>query len=117
MWKDPPMPDGMRITHPRPQFRRREWHSLDGEWEFALDSEAQWRSPHEAQFDRRIIVPFAPETRASGVFETGFFKSCWYRTRIAAPPLGPGERLRIHFGAVDDEAEVWANGQRIAYHL
>jgi beta-galactosidase/beta-glucuronidase len=111
------MQDGSRVTHPRPQFRRREWTSLDGEWEFALDPEARWTSPAEAAFDRTIIVPFAPETRASAVCEGGFFKACWYRRKLQAPELTDGQRLHLHFGAVDYEAEVWANGERVAHHF
>src|SRR5688572_27900562 len=98
------MQDGSRVTHPRPQFRRREWTSLDGDWEFALDPEARWTSPAEAAFDRTIVVPFAPETRASGVCEGGFFKACWYRRKLPTPELSDGQRLHLHFGAVDYEA-------------
>jgi beta-galactosidase/beta-glucuronidase len=109
------MADRTRPTHPRPQFRR-PWSSLDGEWDFALDPEARWSDPDQVVWDRRIRVPFAPEVEASGVGETGFFKRCWYRLKLPAPELRAGERLHVHFGAVDYEASVWANGELMATH-
>ena len=110
------MPDARTPTHPRPQLRRREWTPLDAEWQFALDPAARWRQPGEVEFGRTIRVPFAPETAASGVGDTGFYQACWYRVRIPAPELAPGERLHLHFGAVDWEATVWAGGRVVATH-
>ena len=110
------MPDGNRPTHPRPQLRRAQWTPLDGEWQFALDPEARWRTPGEVGWDRIIRVPFAPETDLSGVRETGFYKACWYRRRVDVPPLAAGGRLFLHFGAVDYAATVWADGELVARH-
>ena len=110
------MPDARAPQHPRPQLRRRQWASLDGEWRFALDPAGRWRLPAEVEWDRTIRVPFAPETEASGIAETGFYQACWYRRRVPAPALDPGERLHLHFGAVDWEASVWANGRLVARH-
>ena len=109
------MPDHPPPVHPRPQLRR-DWRSLDGEWQFALDPDAGWRTPDEVTWDRAIHVPFAPETRASGVGESGFYKACWYRRRFTPPPLPADRRLVLHFGAVDWEATVWANGRLVARH-
>jgi hypothetical protein len=67
-------------------------------------------------WDRTIQVPFAPETVASGINDTGFYKACWYRRAVAAPPLQPGDRLLLHFGAVDYTATVWVNGQQAVRH-
>jgi hypothetical protein len=61
-------------------------------------------------------VPFAPETPASGVGHAGFIERCWYRRRIVPPALRPGERLLLHFGAVDYAATVWANHHVAARH-
>jgi beta-galactosidase/beta-glucuronidase len=101
---------------PLPQLRRAGWVSLDGTWEFAIDADARWRRPEDVRFDRRIVVPFSPETERSGVGETGFFRACWYRRTFERPSLGPNERLLLHFGAVDHEATVWVNGVVCARH-
>jgi beta-galactosidase/beta-glucuronidase len=109
------MPDG-RPPHPCPQLRRRRWTPLDGAWDFALDPDGAWATPAEVRWDRTIRVPFAPETAASGVADPGFYRRCWYRRRVPVPPPAAGERHLLHFGAVDYEAAVWANGSLVATH-
>src|SRR4051794_36775843 len=88
-------------THPRPQLERAGWASLNGEWDFAIDPEGCWSLPDEVPWKAHIRVPFAPETAASGVGDTGFYQACWYRRAFVAPPLSEGDRLLLHFGAVD----------------
>jgi beta-galactosidase/beta-glucuronidase len=102
--------------YPRPQLRRADWVSLDGPWEFALDPDAAWSHPGQVAFDRTIRVPFSPETPASGIGDTGLYRACWYRRRVTRPPLAAGERLHLHFGAVDYRATVWINGYPACTH-
>ncbi len=103
-------------VHPRPQLTRAVWWSLDGTWDFALDPGAGWLRPDQVVWDRSIEVPFAPETPASGLAIQGFFRACWYRRWVPAPPIGPGYRLLLHFGAVDYRAQVWLNGIPVVSH-
>jgi hypothetical protein len=102
--------------YPRPLLRRDAWTPLDGPWDFALDSEGRWTRARDVRFTRTINVPFAPETPASGVHDRGLFRACWYRRRVAAPRLDPGDRLLLHFGAVDYEATIWVDGAAVARH-
>ncbi|MEA2736525.1 MAG: hypothetical protein QOE14_2976, partial [Humisphaera sp.] len=102
--------------YPRMQLRRANWTNLSGKWDFAIDATAQWTAPRQVEFDRTIVVPFAPETPASGVEETGFFDAVWYRRTFRAPRLEDGQRLILHFGAVDYEASVWVNDSLAARH-
>jgi beta-galactosidase/beta-glucuronidase len=102
--------------YPRPELERDGWASLDGEWDFALDSEAQWSVPSQVKWTDTIVVPYAPETRASTVEHTGFYRACWYRRRFDVPELAPGERVLLHFGAVDYAAVVWVNGHPAGFH-
>jgi hypothetical protein len=95
---------------------REAWTSLDGEWDFALDPGGEVRDPGAVRWDGAIRVPFAPEAPASGVGDTGFYRSCWYRRTFDAPALPPGWRLLLHFGAVDYEATVWVNGAVVVRH-
>src|SRR5205085_8022440 len=69
--------------YPRPQLRRDGWRSLDGPWQFAIDESAAWSHPDEVAWDRTIRVPFSPETRGSGIAQSGFFRACWYRRHFA----------------------------------
>jgi beta-galactosidase/beta-glucuronidase len=108
--------DPLGRGYPRPQLRRNTWYSLNGEWEFALDPPGRWRVPADVQWQRRIRVPFSPETEASGIGETGFYQACWYRRRLAIDPLETGQRLMLRFEAVDYTATVWVNGTWLGEH-
>jgi hypothetical protein len=110
-------PDPAAHAYPRPQLVRDGWTSLNGEWQFVLDPECRWRRPEDVAWDGTSIrVPFAPETPASGVGDTSFYQACWYRRAFGAPALRPGERLLLHFGAVDYCATVWVNRMRVGDH-
>lgn len=104
------------LPHPRPQMERSEWSSLNGEWEFAFDADARWSMPVQVEWNRTIIVPFAPESQASGISDSGFYRACWYRRRIDVPTPKDGRRILLHFGAVDYAATVWVNGCAVARH-
>jgi beta-galactosidase/beta-glucuronidase len=93
------------MDYPRPNFRRSRWISLDGEWDFG--------SGEAESFDRKIIVPFCPQSSLSGIGDTSPGDVVWYRRRFDAPAA---ERLLLHFGAVDYRATVWVNGEEVARH-
>jgi beta-galactosidase/beta-glucuronidase len=102
--------------YPRPQLVRSGWTNLNGPWDFALDPDSSWIRADEVEWSHTIQVPFAPESNASGIGNTGFYQACWYRRSFEAPPLQDGERLVLHFGAVDYSATVWVNGHLVARH-
>ena len=102
--------------YPRPQLVREGWISLNGTWDFCIDGDGVWREPGEPPFDERIQVPFSPETPAGGIGNTGFYRACWYRRQFETPELEPGERLMLHFGAVDYWGRVWVNGRKAVTH-
>lgn len=108
------MPDSQ---HPNPQLERPHWRDLGGTWRFAFDDEARFTRPEEVEFDREILVPYAPESPRSGIGDQGYHRAVWYRTAVRLTPqeLEAG-RLLLHFGAVDYRATVWANGARVAEH-
>ena len=66
-------------AYPRPLLERAGWISLNGRWSFALDHEAVWTKPDQVKWEKNITVPYSPETPASGVADTGFFRAIWYR--------------------------------------
>lgn len=111
-------------TYPRPQLVRRRWVDLAGEWGFAFDDEGvglaqRWYS--NPQLDRTIVVPFPPESPASGVHDTGHHRVFWYhrtieRDLIEATGFAEGQRLILRFGAVDYRATVWVNGENVGGH-
>src|SRR5436853_2038658 len=97
--------------YPRPQFERDDWMCLNGEWDFAIDADAIWEVPEQVRWDLKVNVPYSLETPASGVGDTGFFKAVWYRRMFVPPDLREGERIILHFGAVDTETTAWINGK------
>jgi hypothetical protein len=102
-------------AYPRPMMVRRSWICLNGMWRFLFDDEGAIERPQDiGLWPLQILVPFAPETRASGVGDRSFHRACWYQRdfEIAAQ----GGRVLLHFGAVDYEAEVWVNGYLVAVH-
>ena len=103
-------------AYPRPFICRESWVSLSGEWEFALDPDARWRLPGDVEWNQRIRVPFSPETPASGIADTGFYRACWYRCQVEVARSAPDQRLVLHFGAVDYIATVWVDGIRVGSH-
>jgi beta-galactosidase/beta-glucuronidase len=103
-------------AYPRPLLQREQWVSLNGTWDFALDPEAAWTSPGGVEWNAKIVVPFSPETVASGVNDCGFFRTVWYRRVFARPNFDAGQRVFLHFGAVDHCATVWLNGTEVASH-
>lgn len=105
-----------RGAHPRPQQQRDRWRSLDGEWEFAYDDACAWAEPRQVIFDRKIRVPYPPESVASGIGDERFHSVCWYRTAVNLTRDDLGDRVLLHFGAVDYRARVWANGELVADH-
>ncbi len=107
--------------YPRPQLIRPAWTDLCGYWDLAFDDadagrDEGWASGDAAPFSRRILVPYPPESRLSGVHDQGFHKVAWYRREISLPPRAPGDRVLLHFGAVDYAAEVWVNGVPAGRH-
>src|SRR4051795_2027871 len=107
--------DAGQHGYPRPQLRREHWQSLNGPWEFAIDAGGH-ATRAEVAYDQTIIVPFAPETPASGIGDTGFYRACWYRRDFSRPELEPHQRILLNFGAVDYVARVWVNGQLAGVH-
>lgn len=109
-------------SHPRPQLVREQWTDLCGTWEFARDRHGS-ATFASVVFSERIIVPFAPESPASGIGEPGFCDAVWYRRKIGADDLRVAgysderPRVLLHFGAVDHRATVWVDGQLCGEHV
>jgi hypothetical protein len=101
--------------YPRPQLRRDQWTSLNGQWDFAFDAEARIHLPDEVVWDRTICVPFSPETLKSGIGDTSSYKACWYHCSFEHVKIH-ADRLILHFGAVDYKATVWVDGTLAGSH-
>ena len=100
--------------YPRPALVRDRWLNLNGEWDYAVRSVSEGEP---ADYDGKILVPFPVESSLSGVQrEVGAANALWYRRSFTVPASWKGERILLHFGAVDYEAEVWLNGVKVGSH-
>ena len=98
--------------YPRPQFRRREYLMLNGFWEAAVTKTAV--IPQE--FPHKILVPFSPESELARFSHTLLpDEYLYYRRSVAIPDAWRG-RVLLHFGAVDQQADVFLNGEHAASH-
>jgi beta-galactosidase/beta-glucuronidase len=102
--------------YPRRQRQRKEWINLNGPWRFHYDDSGRATHPRTIdEWERTIIVPFAPESDASGIGDTGFHADVWYEREFDLEKLDSGP-VRVHFGAVDYFARVWVNGVFVGEH-
>lgn len=86
--------------HPRPQLRRELFCVLDKGWKLnGCD----------------IRVPFPPQAPLSE-YEGDVGTRLCYEVSFALPDTFTKERVLLCFGAVDQEAEVWLNGQYLGIH-
>jgi hypothetical protein len=116
---DEPVP---RPEYPRPGAARQNWMNLNGAWQFEIDrgDSGRERGVPGRDLAGSIIVPFAPESRLSGVEDTDFMAAVWYRRTVTIPESwGSADddvHVLVHFEAVDHDATVWADGVEVARH-
>ena len=108
-------PQGEALTgtpwnvHPRPQLRRERWLCLNGHWDFGVGS---------GDFDRKILVPFCPESQLSGIaqhFPEGIALN--YRKKLTLPEDYRRGRVLMHIGAADQRLNCSVNGRKFPQHI
>lgn len=100
-------------SYPRPQMRRESYVNLNGWWAFTVSSQAQL----PVCYDREILVPYCPESLLSGIhthFPEG--SSLFYRRLLPIKKPENGNRILLHFGAVDQYAEIYVNQKPVCTH-
>ena len=113
-WTSDLTPDNVHPEYPRPQLVRDEWLTLNGLWDYAITPRGS--TPPET-YDGAILVPFPIESALSGVQQTiNPDQNLWYRQRFELPPDWGRQPILLHFGAVDWQAVVWVNGQKMGEH-
>lgn len=111
-------PGAVLAEYPRPQLVRDSHLSLNGVWDYAITDEPV----RPEQFDGPIVVPFSPEAPLSGVCRSPRpDQTLWYRRRVILPSTflsgAPGERVLLHFGAVDQECRVTLDRVEVGHHV
>lgn len=98
-----------RKEYPRPQFRRYNWQSLNGEWEFGFGE--------KENYDRKINVPFSYQWEASGIGDKAVHDTVWYKRTFKIDRENKGKRALLCFNAADYETDVWVNGNHAIKHI
>ena len=113
-WSSEVSPQNALPEYPRPQLVRQTWQNLNGLWDYAITSRDTGKP---AEFAGEILVPFPIESALSGVMKkVGESNRLWYRRRFKTPKFKMGQRILLHFGAVDWHATVYVNGSRLGEH-
>ena len=98
--------------YPRPQMKRDSYLNLNGEWEFSVRDKGFPKT-----YDRKIILPFCPESILSGVnqhFPEG--TSLCYRRFVTMPEGFHQGRVLLHIGAADQHLECFVNDKKVGSH-
>ena len=109
----------LRNEYPRPMMKRDKWWPLNGTWNFAFDDEnvgikQQWFN--NPNFPLKIVVPFAFQTKLSGIHDTSFHDYVWYHRKVKISKRD-GHLYILHFQAVDYECRIYINGLFIGSHM
>ncbi len=110
--KTPYTPDAIpHNEHPDPSFRRESFLCLNGEWDLQI------LRGKKTALATKIKVPFPPESPLSGVEHVTKKGDTLHYTRTFSLDSLPTDRLHLHFGAVDNRAEVYVNGEPVGKHV
>ncbi len=110
-----------RPEYPRMQFRREQsWINLNGEWNFEFDHGRSGVErklyEHPELFTQKIVVPFCPESKLSGLGHTDFVESVFYHREIEIPAEWADKKILLNFGGVDYHARIWIDGKEAGWH-
>lgn len=98
--------------YPRPSMVRDSYICLNGEWDFSVNA-----SDERGDFNEKILVPFPPESPASGIERNLPDGSVLHYRRSFSLTEGFNKgRVIIHFGAVDNICDVYVNGSHAVSH-
>lgn len=107
-----------RMEHPKPQFMRDSWQNLNGPWEFEIDNAnsgfEKGFHQHGVAFSQKILVPFCPESKLSGIGNTDFMNAVWYKRTVNIPKTD--KIVRLHLGAADYHTKIYINGVQTSEH-
>ena len=116
-WSKDVSPTSALPDYPRPQMTRTAWQSLNGLWEYGLTPSDAAAPP--AVYDGQILVPYPYESALSGVHKPSpVTQRLWYRRTFTVPAAWRtnGQRVLLHFGAVNWDSTVRVNGRLMGDH-
>ncbi|WP_285056669.1 glycoside hydrolase family 2 protein [Pedobacter ginsengisoli] len=113
-WAEQVSPENALKEYPRPQMVRLNWTNLNGLWDYAVTLRNQ---SMKVLSEGKILVPYPIESALSGVKKALLpEQELIYKRTIARPDLKKGERVLLHFGAVDYQCWIYINGKEVGSH-
>lgn len=107
--------------YPRPQFIRKEWENLNGEWNFLFDDNDEGETKkYFIDFPKKSIinVPFTYETKMSGIEDESIHYIVWYNKKInISKEQIRNKKTILHFEGSDYITKVWVNGTYIGKNV
>lgn len=98
--------------YPRPSMKRDSYLCLNGKWDFRILRD------QKTVYDGEILVPFAPESRLSGVERRiGKRDILVYERTFTLDESFARDKVLLHIGACDQNAEVFVNGKAVGEHV
>lgn len=103
--------------YPRPQFVRKEWGNLNGQWNFKFDDyDIGEIEKYYINFPEEniILVPYTYETKMSGIENEEIHNVVWYNKKVNISRDNIlNKRTILHFEGSDYITKVWINGNYI----
>lgn len=100
-------------NHPNPYFAREHTYSLNGEWDFEMNQDDSIPD----HFSNKIIVPFAVETKSSGIEKPVTKRDVLhYHLELNYDTCIIGKKIRIVFQAVDQVSDLYFNRVHKLHH-
>src|SRR6516162_9430665 len=113
-WGEKVTPANAWRDYPRPQFVRERWENLNGLWDYAITPKT---TAAPSKFDGQILIPYSVGSSLSGVGKTLMpDQRLWERRQFQVPAAWKGERVLLHFEAVDYDCALWVNGGYVGAH-
>lgn len=100
--------------YPRPQLQRDSYLCLNGVWKYAVKKD----DVIPEVFLDEIVVPFSPECELSRVNRRIVPSDyLFYQLIFSIPKEMKNDRYILHFGAIDQIADVYINNQFVGNHV
>jgi autotransporter-associated beta strand protein len=112
-WAQQVNPTNVLPEYPRPQMVRSNWMNLNGVWQFQSGATND-PVPAGQNLASVILVPFPMESALSGVMQYSPFS--WYRRQFTVPTEWSGQRILLHFDAINWRSQIYINGQSVGIH-
>ena len=100
-------------------YRYEPLDQIDQPWAVGFYGDKKMESPSdliEYDFDKSPLIHVPGDWNTQDPKYYYYEGTIWYRKKFESPQIKPGERVFLYFGAVNYEAIVYLNAQRLGVH-